>query len=132
MKIIENPNIRVKSISEEDPWLIMYKTTRELGKDIKNSWGLNIRTVDDCIKLLSVKEENENKQKLEADLISLLMNSNDDFLKFEEEIKDLKIDILEKIAERCQEIISNYKGHSLDVYSTKLNIINNKIYKIKE
>ena len=60
------------------------------------------------------------------------MNSNDDFLKFEEEIKDLKIDILEKIAERCQEIISNYKGHSLDVYSTKLNIINNKIYKIKE
>lgn len=40
VKIIENPNIRVKSISEEDPWLIMYKTTRELGKDIKNSWGL--------------------------------------------------------------------------------------------
>lgn len=132
VKIIENPNIRVQSISEEDPWLIMYKTTRELGKDIKNSWGLNIRTVDDCIKLLSVKEENENKQKLEADLISLLMNSNDNFLKFEEDIKDLKIDILEKISERCQEIIRNYKGHSLDVYSTKLNIINNKIYKIKE
>ena len=132
VKIIENPNIKIQSISEEDPWFIMYKTIRELGKDIKNSWGLNIKSVDDCIKLLSINEDNENKQKLEADLISLLMNSNDDFLKFEEDIKDLKIDILEKVSERCQEIINNYKGHSLDVYSTKLNIINNKIYKIKE
>lgn len=129
-KIIENPTINMDDIKDDDKWFTMYKKVRSFARDIKSAWGLNIKTVDDCLFILEEENRIQNLDEFEANVISTLMASNDNFTKFKEDIQNLDEDILLAMSKKCKEIMNNYdKGHFFNVYSTKFKIINDIIYR---
>lgn len=127
-KIVDKSNIKPSSINKNDKWLNIYVGILEVARNLKTFYGLNIKSVKDCIDIMMEKEKKVNEEKIDAKATSILMETGDDFEKFKESIKSFDESMINILVKKCEEFINTYdEGHACKTFKTKLNILNNTI-----
>ncbi|MGL4740703.1 MAG: hypothetical protein ACRC41_07845 [Sarcina sp.] len=126
-KIIQQGSISLGSINRNDKWLNLYTLAMSLAKDINSKYGLKVKSIKECMDILLRNETEVQNVEVDARLTSILMSSDDDFIRFKEDIKELDSEMIEKLVAKCKDVLKNYnKGHAFKVYSTKLSILTQK------
>lgn len=126
-KIIQSGNVNLGDINKGDKWLNIYTIAMTLAKDINSKYGLKVKSIKECMDILLKNESEVQSIEIDARLTSILMSSDDDFIRFKEDIAELDAEMIEKLVAKCKDVLKNYnKGHAFKVYSTKLNILTQK------